>query len=508
MPDSGIQVEDFSVISGLKSPPGAKKSKTVRISVTIKLVKLCHLQKLERLSTMSESESPTASMPYAPPWIFGITNIPFGVAGTYSGVAMPFLLQKAGVPVGMIATIAGLSLLPAAYQLFWAPIVDVGMRRRSWLILCSFVGSFCLASTLILKLPEALLPYEILMVIGQLLVGLVASCNGALVSTRVDPAKRGQAAGFVNAANLGSAVLGGGVILSLANNVSKEAAAIGLVLMICLPALAALAIPEPAPEKEPILDHVIAMAKEVWRAVRSRTGWTGLCFCLSPVGTVALLNLLSALGKDYGANSSVVEMVNGYGGGFVTALFALASGFILDRSDKRKLYLIAGILTATVAIGIALAPKTVTTYVVGCLCYMAVAGLAYAAFSAVVYEIVGTAGKTASTLYSVFPAAGNQAIAYTVYFDGQAGQKWGTQAIFWSDAALNILGVFFLFFLLRVFFPDRNRPASSDPGNSGTESSGAESSGSESSGSESSGSESSGAESSGSESSGSESSAT
>lgn len=415
--------------------------------------------------TTSEASEPAKAQSFAPPWIFGITNIPFGVAGTYTGVAMPFLLGKKGVPIETIAVISALSLLPAAYQLFWAPILDLGMRRRSWLILCSFAGSFCLAATLLLKLPDNLDLYKALTVLGQGLVGLVASCNGALVSTRVDPEKRGRAAGYVNAANLGASALGGGLVLTLASQFSNEVAAIGLVLMICLPALAALAIPEPPPMKEPILAHLADMAKEVWRAVRSRKGWTGLCFCISPVGTVALTNLLSALGKDYSVPDNMVAMVNGYGGGFVTAVGALASGYILDRADRRKLYLLAGILTAAVAAGIALAPKTIEVYVVGSILYLAVAGLAYAAFSAVVYEIVGTAGKTASTLYSVFPAAGNQAISYTVFLDGKAGGRWGTQAIFWADAALNMIGVVFLFLLLRVVFPDKtaqSRPESQE----------------------------------------------
>lgn len=407
--------------------------------------------------TTSEASESKNQAKFAPPWIFGITNIPFGVAGTYTGVAMPFLLGKKGVPIETIAVISALSLLPAAYQLFWAPILDLGMRRRSWLILCSFLGSFCLAATLLLKLPDNLDLYKVLTVLGQGLVGLVASCNGALVSTRVDPTKRGRAAGYVNAANLGAAVLGGGLVLTLASKFSYEVAAIGLVLMICLPALAALAIPEPPPLKEPILAHLSDMAKEVWKAVRSRKGWTGLCFCISPVGTVALTNLLSALGKDYGVSEDMVTNVNGYGGGFVTAVGALASGYILDRADRRKLYLLAGILTAIVASGIALAPRTPEVYVVGSILYLAVAGLAYAAFSAVVYEIVGTAGKTASTLYSVFPAAGNQAISYTVFLDGKAGGMWGTRAIFWADAALNMIGVVFLFLLLRVVFPDKKQ---------------------------------------------------
>src|SRR5690348_7940239 len=97
---------------------------------------------------------------YAPPWIFGLTNLPFGVAGTYAGVAMPYLLRQAGVPVEKIAALAALVFLPAAYQLFWAPILDLGMRRRSWLVLCATSGALCLGFSMLLKLPEQLLAYE------------------------------------------------------------------------------------------------------------------------------------------------------------------------------------------------------------------------------------------------------------------------------------------------------------------------------------------------------------
>ena len=404
----------------------------------------------------------------SPPWIFGITNIPYGVSGTFTGVAVPFLLRKAGLPIEQIAAVSAIAFLPSAYQLFWAPVVDLGIRRRSWLILCATTGAILLSATFFIPVPSQLFLYQVVLTLGCLLVGLVASCNGALVSTTVDPDKRGQAAGWVNAANLGAAVLGGGLVLTLANTVSATAAAIALFLCIFLPSLAALYIKEAPPSHEPILEHLGNMRREVWKAVSARRGWTGLLFCLSPVGTVALTNLFSGMGSDYHVSGQVVELVNGYGGGFVTALGALASGFILDRVDRRKLYLLAGILTAVCAVGMALAPMNQTTYIVGVFTYLLIAGLAYASFSAVVYEIVGTAGSTASTLYSVFPAAGNQAIAYTLYLDGQANKSFGASGLLWTDAALNMAGVILLFFMLKVVFKDRQTTtaeAFSDPSN-------------------------------------------
>jgi hypothetical protein len=69
-----------------------------------------------------------------------------------------------------------------------------------------------------------------------------------------------------------------------------------------------------------------------------------------------------------------------------------------------------------------------------------------------VYEIVGQAGKTASTLYSVFPAAGNLAIAYVVYLDGLGKPPRG---VLRYDAYLNVAGIIALLFLLRLVFPER-----------------------------------------------------
>lgn len=401
--------------------------------------------------------------PYTPPWIFGLTNLPFGVAGTYSGVAMPFLLRQVGVPIDKIAALAALALLPAAYQLFWAPVLDLGIRRRTWLVLCASGGAICLGATLLVKLPENLIHYEVLMVAGQALVGLVASCNGALVATTADPRLLGRAAGWINAANLGASVLGGGVVLTFADRTSLPVTAVALALMIALPSLAALWIVEPPPIKDKLGHHLAAMAREVRKALRSRRGWTGLLFCISPVGTMALSNLFSAIGNDFGASNQVVEWVNGYVGGLVTAVGALAAGFLLDRlRDRRHLYLAAGLFTAVSAGGMAIAPLEPSAYAVGCLVYLFVAGIAFTAFSAVVYEIVGAAGKTASTLYSVFPAVGNQAIAYTLLLDGTAQKMWGTRGMLWTDAALNLAGVLMLLMLVRVVFVQSSEPHSAD----------------------------------------------
>lgn len=400
---------------------------------------------------------------HAPVWLFGITNLPFGVAGGYLAVAVPFLLRNAGLSVHAIANIVAVALLPAAYQLFWAPVLDLGIRRRAWLVYLSLTGGLCLGATMLIEIPGHLREYEVFLVVGQLLTGLVASCNGALVSTTLPDNLRGRAAGWVNAGNLGASVLGGGLTLTLANHVSTLSAAIALFLCVALPSLAALLIAEPPPCRDKLVPHMGRMRRDVWNAVKARKGWSGLLFCISPVGTAVMVNLFASLKDDYHVSKTVIEFVDGYGAGFVTAAGALISGYFLDRMDRRFAYLLSGGLTAVCAICMALSPLNATTFIVGSLVYLFVTGFCYAAFSAVVYEIVGTAGTTASTLYSVFPAAGNQAIAYVTFLDGLGHKHWGAPGMLASDAALNVAGIVALLVVLRFAFPHRQAAVAEKP---------------------------------------------
>ncbi len=56
-------------------------------------------------------------------------------------------------------------------------------------------------------------------------------------------------------------------------------------------------------------------------------------------------------------------------------------------------------------------------------------------------EVVGKAGESASTQYTLFTAAGNQAIAYTLLIDGFGARRWGTVGLLRTDAAANLAGI-------------------------------------------------------------------
>ncbi len=397
---------------------------------------------------MSHPELIPADQPLpqaAPTWLYGLTTLPFGVASGFSGIAMPFVMRNAGVAGDRIAEIVAISLLPAAWQFLWAPIIDLGPRRKHWLVALAALGSICIFLAMVVPLPSSLSLFVVLSVAGQALVGLTGSCNGGLMATTLPDSVRGSAGGWSNAGNLGGAALGAGVTMWLSDRLAPQWVGAATATMIFLPSLVALAIPETARPKRRLVELFGTMLGSVWRTVRSRPGFVGILICISPCGTAAAMNLFSSMGPDYGASNNVVTFVTGFAGGLVTAVGSLVGGYLCDRMPRRLAYISAGLLTAACSLAMSFFPLTPSTFIYGASIYLFVAGLCYASFSALVLEIVGNAGAAASTQYTLLTAAANQAISYTTLFLGFGRLHWGgAPGMLRADAGANVAGAVFL----------------------------------------------------------------
>jgi len=214
---------------------------------------------------------------------------------------------------------------------------------------------------------------------------------------------------------------------------------------------------------------LVNLLREIKDILWTRAGLTGLLLCLSPVGTAALTNFFSGIASNYVAHdiaadlaklssaaadklldekvSDLVAFVSGPVGLILMAVGAFIGGFLCDRTNRRAMYLLSGVLTAIVGIGMAISPPTQLTFIVGALTYALVTGFCYAAFTATVLETIGTGSKSASTRYSLFTAAGNAAIAYTGLVDTRFEKHHGVAGVVGSDAVLNIAGVVVLGFV-------------------------------------------------------------
>jgi MFS family permease len=400
---------------------------------------------------------------HAPPWLFGITSIPYGIVGAFVATILPYLTRKSGISVENIGWFETAALVPSALQFLYAPLVDIGPKRKHWLVIVSILGGACLCAAMLMPLPQAAGAFLAFTIAGQAISGLVGSCNGGLLAATMPDHLRGAAGGWLNTGNLGGGALGTWFAIHMINAGAKPLA-IGLALfvMMVVPSLAALFIVEQARERRTPTEVFGTMGRDVWRVARSRPGWTGILFCISPVGTAALLNYFAGLATDYHASDNMVEIVNGWGNGLITAAGALIGGYLCDRMNRRAAYLLSGGLTAVCGIVMSFAPISPVTYAVGVSAYFFVAGFCYSSFSAVVLESIGKAGAAASTQYTLFTAAGNAAIAYVGLIDTRFHHTWGVNGLLRVDAGLNLAGIVVLSLMI-VFLFNRGRRAEEAP---------------------------------------------
>src|SRR5277367_4233374 len=116
----------------------------------------CDCRRLRRIRGVALSMSDSANfgaarhlnIPYArrwpAPWVFGVLVLPLGVYVGYFSTALPFLLSRSGVQVDEIARIGSFLYIPPILMFLWTPVVDVGLRRKTWLILGASGTALCL----------------------------------------------------------------------------------------------------------------------------------------------------------------------------------------------------------------------------------------------------------------------------------------------------------------------------------------------------------------------------
>ena len=131
---------------------------------------------------------------------------------------LPALLRTSGVPVGEIASLTALLVLPWTFKFLWAPMVDVlrGSRwaLRHWIITAQVLMGVTLAPLLFLELDS-----DFRWIVPLLLFHACAAATqdvaiDALAIASVSSAERGRLNGWMQAGMLlGRALLGGGALL-------------------------------------------------------------------------------------------------------------------------------------------------------------------------------------------------------------------------------------------------------------------------------------------------------
>jgi MFS family permease len=366
-----------------------------------------------------------------PPWLFGIVGIPYGVGGVFVSAVMPFLAERADFGIEDIGWFFLALFLPTVVQFLYAPIVDVGLKRKHWFLVVATLGAACFAAAIATPIDTHTDLFLAFAFAGQFLTGLTGSCNGGLLALTIPDEKRGAAGGWLNIGNLsGGAVAAWLTLYLLANDVDHALVGVVYAAMVVLPGLPILLVDEPAIERRTARQ----VFGEMWSGVRTvlfnKKGLTAFALCMSPVGTAALGQFFPGMKRPFFATDGTVEIISGPGAALLTALGAGVGGWLCDNYNRRAMYLAAGVLTAACGVAMGLAPRTDTAFLVTALAYTLVTGFCYSAFTSVVLETIGGGARGASTRYALFVAAGNFAIWYVGFADTRFG---GTQKFVVSD---------------------------------------------------------------------------
>ncbi len=347
---------------------------------------------------------------------------------------------------------------PTFWAFLTAPIVDVRFTRRTYAFAFAMASASMLGTALWLFSPTRLTLFAALLLLAEFAAVLQNSAAYGWVSEFVPDAERGRVGGWINAANLGGGALGAMVVMWSASRLSFPV----LGMMIAFAVLAStgflLFYPAPAEPKFGLRQIFGGTFRSVVETSRQPQVLIGFLLFLAPASTVAAINLFAGLGNEFHASPQWVVWTTGAGAAATSALGAVLGGYIADRMDRGALYLSGGILAGLCALWMAATPHTQAIFAAGVLFYNFMAGLCYAAFSALGLQLTGTRNPTAATQLALFAAATNGAIVYMTWLDGQGFRLFGVRGLLLVDglAAIGTAIPLLLFLRWRAM---KNSPA-------------------------------------------------
>lgn len=389
-----------------------------------------------------------------PPWLFGVPSISYGSFNGLIAVALPYVLRRRGLTVEQITVIAAVVQMPAIWYFLWAPMVDVGLRRRTWVALLAFASAVC-AAIAVGRATASVRVLTVLLVAASVFNQPVSSAIGGLIASVMPDRVRGRTSGWSQVGILGGGVVTGGIAIWLTQRSSALTTALVLAGIIGLPAFAALLVDEPARIDGGARTHLARMWADVVAMLKRREVWLALLFFFSPAGAGALLNLFSAVSPDFHASAGDVIRVVGIAGA-LTPAGALIGGFLCDRYNRWRVYPFAGIAAAASVAPVAFLPLTPMTYLVIAAGYALATGVCYASSMALALQVVGAPTAATGTRFTLFMAAVNVPVVYMLRLDGLSHARFGVRGMLAADAIANVVAALIL---LSPFVRARTRRA-------------------------------------------------
>lgn len=383
------------------------------------------------------------------PWIFGLLIAPSAATanGVIQGGVLAYLLSLQHVGSGGQSHLIALLGIPTWLYFAWSPITDFFVKRRTWLM----IGGLGAGGFMVAAFHEPHLTSRsavVLMFVSACLAQLViSSCGGMMAALRSDVNRRG-AGSFYQAGSMGFGALSAWVLVYMSSRVSPGTLGWIAGAVIGLPALFALAAPAQGAlgggSFGASLRQVGVEFREnfwCWRAVPYL-----LCMVF-PGGSGAAIALLPGVAAQYHVGGDSVAWMNGLAGGLLTAggalIFAMVP-WVLRRLGitirATALYMVVCLVNCATLAVLWLGRLDPSVYFVGVTLYLFTVGVCYAAFTAVILEFLGDAGKSGCTRYSLINSLGNLPVQYMLLVDGWGGEHFGGRGLAGAECVVGAVG--------------------------------------------------------------------
>jgi MFS family permease len=403
-------------------------------------------------------------------FLYVTEGIPLGFAAT----AVATQLRRQDVGPAEIGAFVGSFYLPWAFKWAFGPFIDVFAsdrfgRRRGWIIATQVLMALTLMSTVMLKLPQQLALFTIILLVHNSFGAMQDVAIDALAVNTLAEHERGLANGLMFAgAAIGQAVGGSGVLfLSGVTGFQPTFFFVsGSILLVTL--FVALPMREAPSGRKPVegpsrwraaLQEMRGFAVESFRSfLGTRGAYFGLAFALLPSGAMCLgLALQSNLAVELGLDDDRVALLNLWAS-VIQAGFMVIGGFLSDRYGRRRtlavyialmslpvLYLSTVLQqhgwVMPVPQGAADRPVPAAALVaalwIATLTYSVALGLMYGTRSAIFMDVTNPA--VAATQFTAYMALLNLSIAYSATWQGIAIEALGYPDTMLIDAVVGLL---------------------------------------------------------------------
>jgi MFS family permease len=253
---------------------------------------------------------------------------------------------------------------------------------------------------------------------------------------------KGQAGGWSQAGNLGGTGLGGGLGLWLATHTAHPWIAGAVLAVACVAsALPLLSLAEPGrlADGRSYMTVLKETGADVLTLVKTRIGLLACFIMLLPIGSGGAQQLWAAIAKDWRAGADEVALVSGLLSGLVCIPGCILGGYMADRMDRKRAYLVFGVLSAVTALAMAAGPRTPAAFLAFVCVYNFAVGFCYGAYSAVTLEAIGKGA--AGTKFNLISSISNMPLLVITLVDGWAETRWGSGGMLVTEAALGVAAV-------------------------------------------------------------------